>query len=201
MTLFNSKEIGKEIVISGVIAGLIDFLRDLFGKKIPKTIEKKFEESRDEMLTFIRGLDDRKASKNLLDRWQARELCQPRSYGKKEPYKHGDEIRFTERLTKLYKSLDEPQEKWQRVEMFKWFGRMADEEFDLFLEFLNHDLVMQWLKRSWLWVKEIWNKLYSSDPQNPGLCQKALTEVDASAGKAIPHVRNFRLWLARRGVQ
>lgn len=174
MAEFNAKakEIGKEIVISGIMAGLIDFFRDVFGKKIPQGIEKKFVESRDEMLTFIQGLDDRLASKNLLERWKKRQLCKPRSYGEKEKYKYGDEIDFAERLTKLYKSLDEPQERWQRVEMFKWFGRMNDEEFDLFIEFLNHDVVIQWLKKSWGWVKEIWGKLYSTDAQNPGLCQK-----------------------------
>jgi len=203
-----AKEIGKEILISGIMAGLIDLLRDVLGKKIPERIGKKFEEYRDEMMTFIQGLDDRKASKNLWSRWKVRELCQPRSYGKKEPYKHGDEINFVERLTRLYKSLDEPQEHWQRVEVFKWLGRMEDEEFDLFLEFLNHDLIMQWFKRSWLLLKEAWGKIYSTDPQNIGIYQKALvkignsfTQIDTAAGQAAPHVRNFRRWLERKGVR
>jgi len=195
------KEIVKEILISGVIAGLIDLLRDVFGKKIPKRIEKKFEECRDEMMTFIQGLDDRKASKNLWERWKARELCKPRSYGQKEPYEPGDEIDFAERLTKLYRSLDEPQEQYQRIEMFKWLGRMEDEEFDLFLEFLNHDVISQALKKSWVRVKEIWGKVYSAGPRNIGLYQKALIGLNVSAGNAAPHVREFRRWLERKGVK
>jgi len=184
----NFGEILREIVIAGAMAGIMDGLKNGLkdgGKKASERIIKKFEESRAELLAFIRSLAaiDKKASETLIQRQRVRQLCEKRSYPPYEQYQPGDEDRYVELLTKLYRVLDEPEEKEMRKEIFKWLGRLSDEDFDATLEFLHHDVFIQWLKKSWGWVKEIWGKLYSTDLQNPGLYQKM--EIGKKVKKSV----------------
>ncbi len=201
----NLGEIIKEVGIAGAMAALIEGLKEgaknggkKVGEKAVEKIAKKFEEYRDEFLAFVRslashGIEGRAAFDNLQRRWKARQLCQPRTYSTNEPYKPGDEDIFVDRLTKLYISLNEPQERDTRIEVFKWLGCMPDEEFDVFLELLNHDFIIQWIRRSWMWLKEVWGKFYSTDPQVPGLYQqldKKLNQKLAPVNKRVKKARN-----------
>lgn len=160
MINFNIGEVLKEVGITGLMIAIFDALKntvkdgakeagDVLKKKIT---EELIEEKRGEMLGFLRSLaaNDLKASKTLLDRQVARQGCEPRNYkdknGINQPYLPGDENTFVKLLTKLYMALDEPDEQNTRVQVFVWLGNLEDEEFDSRLEFLNHDVVLQYAK-------------------------------------------------------
>ncbi len=197
-------EILKEIVVTGVIAGGLDALRNGAKKTGDVVVDKiisKMEERRGEMLAFIRGLAQRdsQSSKNLLERQRVRQFCQPRSYGEdKKPYVPGDEDHFVTLLTKLYIALDEPHEKKIRTEVFVWLGRLSDEDFDATIEFLHHDVFIQWLKRSWGWVKNIGSKLSSDDKQNPGFYQRTDQKANGLADQLRQFSVNIRARYERR---
>ncbi|MBI3638397.1 hypothetical protein HY227_01480 [Candidatus Wolfebacteria bacterium] len=180
-------EVAKEGVLAILGAIFWDLIKTFFrnsahkgGEIAAEKLTKKFAERRDEMLSFIRGLVSRggsakRASQNLIKRWEKRQKRAKKSYrvnGKVAYYKPYDEAIFAERITKLYTSLDEKGERKARIEIFIWIGNMSDEEFDLFLEFLNHDIVIQFLRRSWEWLKWAWPHIYCSDLKNPGLYQQ-----------------------------
>lgn len=186
--------IGFDIVISAVVAGLLDFMRNGIkkgGEVATEKITKKLEEHRAEMLAFIRGLaaEDKEASEKFFERQKIRNQCKKKSYSE-EKYKPGDEDLYVELLTKLYIALNEPQEQEIRKEIFKWLGHLSDEDFDLTLEFLKHDVFIQWIRRFWggfkvvsnefySALKKIKDKLYSTNPQVPGLYQKVYPEVES----------------------
>lgn len=165
-------EILKEIIVSGLVAGGLDAVKnglkktgEKAGEKVAEKIISKMDERRGEMLAFIRGLVKRDpiASDNLLRRQRERQFCLPRSYGNKERYVPGDEDHFVTLLTKLYIALDEPHEKTIRTEIFVWLGSLSDEDFDATIEFLHHDVFIQWFKRSWGWIKQIGVKYQTAD--------------------------------------
>jgi len=182
------REMLKEVIVSGVIAGGLDALKNGAKKAGDATVEKiisRMDERRGEMLAFIRGLAARDplASENLIRRQRERQFCHPRSYGAREPYLAGDEDRFVTLLTKLYIALEQPDEKIVRREIFVWLGRLSDEDFDATIEFLHHDIFIQWLKRSWGWIKNVGSKV-SSRISSTGLCQKIgslATQIDQRA--------------------
>jgi len=105
-------------------------------------------------------------------------------------------MEFQEALTKLYMHLAEPTEKEARKQIFKWLDRMSDEEFNVVVEMLRYDNVIQWLKRSWAWLEEagknIFKFLYSTDPQKLGLLQKADGFLNERLEPAVNRIRAFR---------
>ena len=192
-------EILKEVVIAGAVVGIAEGLKDgakkgaeEIGKKTTERIAKKFEEHRDELLTFLRGIK----AENLLRRWRERQTCQKRSYDDRKPYIAGDEAHFQEALTKLYTNLSEPNEKNVRRQIFRWLDKMPDEEFDTILEILRYDNTIQWLERSWGWVQEVgkdtFNFLYSTKPESPGAYQKFNAFLEEKLGPATETTRTFR---------
>lgn len=156
MINFNLGEILKEVGIVGLIAGIMDMAKDAFRNGVKKVgdgvvakITKELEEEkRAEMLAFIRSLAaiDLKASKQLLKRQMDRQECKARTYGDNKPYVPGDENSYVKLLTKLYIALSKPDEQNTRVQVFVWLGNLDDEEFDSRLEFLSHDVVLQYAK-------------------------------------------------------
>ena len=188
----NFTEILKEMGIAGVMVGIMDAIKEALkdgakkaGEVATDKILKKFEERRDEMLAFIRGLSaiDPYASATLLRRHEERNFCQKRSYSD-ECYKPGDENEFVELLTKLYVALDEPDERNIRIQVFKWLGNIPDKEFDARLEFLKHDVVLQWLKKFLGYAKQAINKFYSTNVENLGLYQ----ELDRKAAQLAQRI-------------
>jgi len=178
--ILNPLELLKEIGVVAVFDAVKERLKTEAGREVVgqvlEKVKKSLEESRAELMAFVikLGVEEPTASKNLKQRQEDRQLLRPRNYGKYEPYKYGDETKYVNLLTKLYKALDEPEEEEERKEVFKFLGHMPDEEFDTFLEFLNHDIVIQWIKMSWVWVKEIWQAAY---PKGRDFLKKRITSL------------------------
>jgi hypothetical protein len=150
-------EILKEIGIAGLMASIMDAAKgavkdgvkkagDAVFTKISKEME---EEYRVRLLTFIRELAiiDPWASAQFIRRHEDRQFCRPRTYGNHKSYVSNDENKYVMLLSKLYIGLDEPEEQNARVQIFKWLGNIPDEEFDSRIEFLNHDMVIQYATR------------------------------------------------------
>lgn len=182
------KYILSDFLVAGVVASLLDALKNGAKKAGDKAVEKiisKMDERRGEMLAFIRGLvaRDKEASETLIKRQHDRQFCRQRSYGEKKQYLPGDEDTYVTLLTKLYIALDESDEEIARQEIFVWLGRISDEDFDATIEFLHHDIFVQWLKRSWISIK---NKLgiFGSVPAS---LRKAGSKT-LDAGKKIDRV-------------
>lgn len=185
----NLGELLKEMGIAGLVAGIMDTARDAVKDGVKKVgdatitkITKEMEEEyRDRLFAFIRSLAtiDPYASAQLIRRHEDRQYCRPRRYGSHDPYVYGDENKFVKLLSKLYIGLDEPDEQNARVQIFIWLGHLSNKEFDSRLEFLNHDVVVQYIKRALGVVKGTINQLYSTDRQHPGLYQ----QVDRRANK------------------
>ena len=173
MMNLNPGELLKEIGITGLIIAIVEAAKEAFkdgakkvGDKIVIKITKEMEEEkRAEMLAFIRSLaaEDKLASDTLMERQQARQRCQKRSYEPYKPYEPGDENKFVKLLTKLYIALDELDERNARTQVFIWLGNINDEDFDARLEFLDHDIALQYLKWALVKAKALINRFCSSD--------------------------------------
>lgn len=111
-------------------------------EKIAKyVVRRTFTDSRAILLNFILQevfAEDETASNNLLEWHEKRTKCLP-------PYKPNDENRFVKLLTKLYNALESSPH--DRLKTFVTLGRMTENEFNLKLDFLENDVVAQWLKR------------------------------------------------------
>lgn len=193
-------EIAKEV---GIALGLDIMFKKFYEKGADKAseavIKKITEEHRAELLSFIRHLGvqyDKESSENLLRRQRLRQTCSPIPYNPTLRYQHGSEDSYVNLLTKLYIALnDSDKERNDRIEIFKWLGRLNEQDFDATLEFLNHDAFIQWMKRSWGWIKEAFRILYSMDPASPGLYQK----IDVKIEPEIKSINNdLESWLNKR---
>lgn len=145
-------ELIKEIGVAFGMDVLFDKIRKEGAPVIADKMKKKItDERRAEMLTFIRELAARDpfASETLLRRQRDRQEEKEISYLPGKKYLAGSEDMYVTLLTKLHAALDDSNdEKESRFEMFKWLGRMNDQEFDATLEFLNHDIVMQYIRKA-----------------------------------------------------
>lgn len=120
-------------------------------EEIQRRLISALDERRVETLNFISGQlagANRVASANLLRRQAARQRCEPRSYGTRATYLHGDENAMMRLLGKVYSGLASPTELQQRVQMFKWLGCLDDEQFDSAIEALRDDRVAQAIRRA-----------------------------------------------------
>ncbi len=164
MGIFSLGEILKETGIAAVVATALDALKNGAKKSVEeagavatKRIAKKLnEEHRKEFFAFLRALaaEDLTASENLFRHWRDRQHSQPRTYGLKEPYKDGDEAKFEDLLGGLYVALSDEDEVETRREVFKWLGHLEDPEFDETLPLLDHDIVIQWLKKTGAGIRQ-----------------------------------------------
>ncbi len=114
-------------------------------------VSRTFADNRAILMTFITQdvfAADETASKNL-DEWhKKRDDCQT-------PYGPGDEDLFVKLLTKLYIALaDNPQ---ARLQTFITLGRMTEEDFNHKLNFLENDIVSQWLRRIGITLTQVDN--------------------------------------------
>src|SRR3989344_4894883 len=155
-------------------------------------IQKKASEKRAELLAYIRGIAtasrDEIASENLFNRHEDRLKCRPRRYWDHRRYKPLDENLFVVLLIELKEALWEENERQVCLEMFVWLGRMSDEEFDIKLEFLNHDQFAQILKRVWVEIRDAAEKLPAG---------RDLEAVDIATAKSV---RTFHNLLLNEGV-
>ncbi|MEY4731575.1 MAG: hypothetical protein RL681_521 [Candidatus Parcubacteria bacterium] len=121
-------------------AALWDVLKKLVAERAADGFKKSFEEQRAALLAYILTLTDREASKNLLAWHKKRQQQVP-------PYTYGDENRFVKLLTKLFTALEKPEQKKVRDKVFSKLGRMSESDFNLALDFLEHDFLKQLYKK------------------------------------------------------
>ncbi|MEK7146665.1 MAG: hypothetical protein AAB772_00225 [Patescibacteria group bacterium] len=189
-------EVFKEV---GIALGLDILMKELSKKGAREgsriIVKKLTDEHRAEVLVFIvRELAqaDQIAADNLLRRQKMRQFCE----GKYQP---GDEDKYVTLLAKLYLTLDGTdgsgkekadgqKERDSRLQIFRWLGGISDPDFDAALEFLNHDVFIQWLKKSWSWLAEISKYIYSNNRKNLGLVQK----MDKELAPTARSLRNFK---------
>lgn len=202
----NLKEIAREFGISAIVEVLFDKVRKGAGMIAADATEKiknkLTDEKRAELLAFLRELagyseDGRVASDNLLRRQRERQEGKKLSYNLGKKYPAGSEDEFVTLLTKLFIALsDDEREIESRTATFIWLGNMKDEEFDAKLEFLKHDVVLQYGRRIPYIISEMYKEFKSlSDDFGIG---KSLCEADKNlAGK----LRDFRSFLNSKGVK
>jgi len=144
-------EIAKEV---GIALGM-DVIFDKFKKEgvavaADKIKKKLTDEHRAELLAFIRKIAayDTLASEALLRRQRDRQQELPKPYRTTDKYPPCSEDLYVTLLAKLYMALgDSAEEEEARIEVFCWLGRMNDKDFDSTLEFLHHDVVMQYIHK------------------------------------------------------
>jgi len=177
----NVKEVVKEFGIAAFVATVLDMFKDGIKEKGKEAInagmklatKKLTEEYRGELLAFI--LKDvaeyfeegKTAAENFMKRQAIRQTEGEKSYSTtmpKERYQPGDEDKMVGLLTKLFKALDGTSEKTPeaaekelqlRLTTFVALGNMSDEQFDTTLEFLSHDVLVQWLKKAKIWIVDV----------------------------------------------
>lgn len=203
----DKEEIAREIGISAVV----DTAMRAINGKVEEAVNKTFAESRGELFGFIlhelAGYDP-VASDNLMRRHRLREQCAPLPYDRKRRYKPGEENRFVQLLTKLKVALSGPDEKTKLLEVFKRLGHMKNKEFDHALPFLHHDVVIQFIKRAWVGVQDLYEGIvgFARDPEvrrqfrrvrrTVGRADQAVAQFVRSAE---PHLRQLEGWFDRQG--
>lgn len=196
-------ELLKEIGVAFGMDVLFDKLKKEGAPVVVDKMKKKItDEHRAEMLTFIRELAARDplASETLLRRHRDRQEEKEISYLPGKRYLAGSEDTYVTLLTKLHTALsDSDGEKESRFEMFKWLGRMNDQEFDATLEFLNHDVVMQYIRKTaqiaGMAIPEIKRLIEKFE------VKESLRKVDSGVGSVLEKLNDNleRRWWIRGG--
>jgi hypothetical protein len=113
--------------------------------------QKKVRESRSELMAFIVSLRCEPGGeakvKKLLRRLDDRQQCRAKSYSPYDRYVHGDENKMMSLLVDLYRGLGEPKEAHLRRQAFLFVADLSDREFDNAMAALNHDWIIQLVKR------------------------------------------------------
>lgn len=199
-------ELLKEIGVAFGMDVLFDKLKKEGAPIVVDKVKKKIsDEHRAEMLTFIRELAARDplASETLLRRHRDRQEEKEISYLPEKRYLAGSEDMYVTLLTKLHTALgDSGGEKESRFEMFKWLGRVSDQEFDATLEFLHHDVVLQYIRKAaqiaGMAIPEI-KRLMEKFKVKESLCK-----IDSGVGeklKKINHNLEGRWWIRKAEVE
>lgn len=194
----NFKEIGREFGISVIVDVILDKMRKGVGMIAADTAEKikkkLTDEKRAELLSFLRelaayGENGKKASETLLRRQRDRQERKALAYDPRKKYLPGSEDEFVTLLTKLFIALsDDERELESRIATFIWLGEMEDLEFDAKLEFLKHDVVLQYGRRIPHVIREMW--LEFKDLSKEFGLEKSLRKVDASVGGKMQQIND-----------
>jgi len=121
-----------------------------------KVQEKMSDHYRAKLLVFLQKMESsteprqQSAAKNIRKRQEDRQFCRPRPYTSEGDYRPGEENLLVDCLGKVL-ILKEPEKEAaateeETVKFFVWLGELPPQEFDSAIEFLNHDIVMQWLR-------------------------------------------------------
>lgn len=194
----NLREIAREFGISALVDVMLDRVRkgagDIASGAAKKIKDKLTDEKRAELLAFLRELegyekvDPPVASKNLLRRQRDRQQGKELSYKKGVKYQAGSEDEFVTLLTKLFIALSDEEELESRIATFLWLGNMDDEEFDATLEFLKHDVVLQYGRKIPHVIREMLLE-FKKLSEEFGL-NKSLRKIDATVGGRMEKIND-----------
>lgn len=163
-----TRETVKDIFLATGIASTLDWIWKRVGEKtwdkaadkVVGYVEQRIkDEHRVELFSFLEldlrtgSAAEKRAAERLLLLQQMKNRKAEKPYKKGECYKAGDEDHFIHILTKLYVTLDAPEHHDARRELFKKLGNEDFEVIDNKIEFLNHDVAMQWFSRTLEWIQ------------------------------------------------
>lgn len=136
-----------------------------------KVQAKMSDHYRAKLLVFLQKMesseDEKKkvAAKTIRKRQEDRQFCRPRPYAGEGDYRPGEENLLVDCLGKvlILKESEEGKETTDEdtINFFVWLGELPPQEFDAAIEFLNHDIVMQWLRMFGLRLNEVFGVIGS----------------------------------------
>jgi len=144
-------------------------IRELGSKAAMETAKKVQEKMNDhyraKLLVFLQKMEtssnpkQQSAAKNIRKRQEDRQFCRPRPYTDGKNYLPGEENLLVDCLGKILILKESEKEKEVTdediINFFVWLGELPPQEFDSAIEFLNHDIVMQWLRMFGVHLNEV----------------------------------------------
>ncbi len=150
-----------------------EVIREVGSKAAAETAKKvqakMSDHYRAKLLVFLQKMESsteprqQSAAKTIRKRQEDRQFCRPRSYSDGGNYRPGEENLLVNCLGKVL-ILKEPEKEVaaeaaatekETINFFVWLGELPPQEFDSAIEFLNHDIVMQWLRMLGIRFNEI----------------------------------------------
>ncbi len=168
---FLVSDIGGAVVWDEVLKPILKGAVEKHGDKMGQVVYDKFftDKIRAKLQDYFRLLSERgESGRAAYQRLRARQERHQRD---------NTENFFVEMLGKVVLTFD-GEDPEAALDILEWAGAMSDDEFNAFLEALNHDAFLQVLKRLGGHIRFVWSRIYSSDLNAPGLWQRTNQSVD-----------------------